>query len=102
MAEPSVLIIDDDESQLSYLSSILELVEKPALRIFTAASAEEGFRIIENNFISLVITDYMMPGMGGDMVLKTIKERNPSIDVALLTSLDDIGKALEVMRQGAY
>ncbi len=58
----NILIIDDEEPIRNILSSILE---DEGYATYTAASAEDGISILEQNPIALIFLDLWLPGMDG-------------------------------------
>ena len=68
----TILIIDDEETQLISLKSFLK---RRGYEIFTATSGPAAFEIAQNNTIDLVLTDYRMPEWNGFEVLKDIAEK---------------------------
>lgn len=99
MANFSILIIDDEETQLVSLKSFLS---KRGYKIFTSNSGEEGLKIAADNIIDIVLTDFKMPGWDGFTVLTKIKELNPEIDVVVMTAHGTIENAVKLMKSGAY
>jgi DNA-binding NtrC family response regulator len=95
----TILIIDDEETQLKSLESFLKRRE---FQTFTAGDGESGFEIARKNTIDLVLSDYRMPGWNGLVVLRKIKELNPEIDVVIMTAYGSIEDAVEIMKAGAY
>jgi DNA-binding NtrC family response regulator len=95
----TLLLIDDEETQLKSLKSYLE---RRNYQVYTASNGEEGFEIARKNTIDLVLTDYRMPGWNGLVVLRKIKELNPDIDVVVITAYGSIEDAVELMKAGAY
>ncbi len=95
----TLLLIDDEETQLKALKSYLE---RRDYQVYTAVNGEEGFKIARKHFIDLVLTDYRMPGWNGLVVLRKIKELNPEIDVVVITAYGSIEDAVELMKAGAY
>jgi len=95
----SVLIIDDEESQLQSLKTFLA---KRDYSVFTALSGESGYKIAEENIIDIVLTDFKMPGWDGLTVLKKIKDLNPEIDVVVMTAYGTIEGAVNLMKNGAF
>jgi DNA-binding NtrC family response regulator len=95
----SILIVDDEEAQLKSLQSFLE---RRNLQVFVASDGEQGFKLVQQNTIDLVLTDYRMPGWNGLVVLRKIKELNPEIDVVVMTAYGSVEEAVEIMKAGAY
>ncbi len=95
----SVLVIDDEESQLQSLKTFLT---KRNYKIFTASSGESGYKIAEENIIDIVLTDFKMPGWDGLTVLKKLKGLNPEIYVVVMTAYGTIEGAVNLMKNGAF
>lgn len=95
----NILLIDDEETQLTSLKSFLS---KRGYKVFTASSGESGLTIAEQNLIDIVLTDYKMPGWDGYEVLKKVKNLNPEIDVVVMTAYGTIENAVSLMKAGAF
>lgn len=95
----SILIIDDEESQLQSLRSYLS---KRDYEIFTSNNGEAGIKTAETNLIDIVLTDYNMPGLNGMQVLKNIKSINPEIEIVVMTAYGTVENAVELMKAGAF
>ncbi|MEE4310837.1 MAG: sigma-54 dependent transcriptional regulator [candidate division KSB1 bacterium] len=95
----SILIIDDEESQLISLKSFLG---RRGHEIYTATDGLEGIEIAREKTIDLVLSDYRMPGLNGLEVLKKIKSINPIIDVVIMTAYGSLSDAVDIMKAGAY
>jgi DNA-binding NtrC family response regulator len=50
----------------------------------------------------LVITDLMMPVMGGLEILRRVKEMDPAIQVVVITGYGSVAEAVTAMREGAF
>lgn len=77
--EKHILIIDDDREIASTLQSVLQTA---GYRVSLAQNGVEGQRLIESLHPDLVITDMMMPKMGGFPILdylRTLPEAPPVI-----------------------
>lgn len=68
--ENRVLIVDDDATNLTYVSEILE---KESYRIETADSGEKGLEIAERFKPDLVLLDVAMPGIDGYEVCRRLR-----------------------------
>jgi DNA-binding NtrC family response regulator len=95
----SVLVVDDEQSQLQSLKSFLT---KRGFVVFTAENGEEGYKIAGLNMIDIVLTDFNMPGWDGMQVLQKMKELNPEIDVVVMTAFGTIESAVRFMKNGAF
>ncbi len=95
----SVLVIDDEESQLQSLKSFLT---KRGYTVHTANSGETGYKIAESNLIDIVLTDFNMPGWDGMQVLLKVKGLNPEIDLVVMTAYGTIERAVNLMKAGAF
>ena len=99
MTNFSILVIDDEESQLQSLKSFLT---KRGFIVYTATNGETGYKIAEVNLIDIVLTDFSMPGWDGMQVLRKMKELNPEIDVVVMTAFGTIESAVSLMKAGAF
>jgi signal transduction histidine kinase/CheY-like chemotaxis protein len=89
MEGKKVLVVDDNQTNLTILKNQLELWK---LEPLLAASADEAFFLLEKNpSVALVITDMHMPVMDGVQLAKHIKEINEELPVILLSSVGDDG-----------
>ncbi len=95
----NILIVDDEQSQRIILSGFLK---QKGYNLFEASSGDEALKIIENNLIDIVLSDYKMPEMNGIELLKKIKERNPEIAVVIITAFGTIEDAVKAMKEGAF
>lgn len=99
MSNLSILLIDDEDSQLQSLKTFLS---KREFKIFTASDGESGIKIVRDNVIDVVLTDFKMPGMDGHTVLKNVKSINPEIDIVVMTAFGTIESAVSLMKDGAF
>lgn len=97
----NVLLVEDDRFQRKYIEMLLAEIKEPEIEVFTAEGADPALEIVKTYNIDLVITDYMMPEVTGMGLLKSVKQLNPHIDVAILTAQTEIQVAVDVMKEGA-
>lgn len=95
----SVLIVDDNKDLRDYLS----VVFSPEYSVFCAASAIEALSIVQNNQISIILTDIMMPQVDGRELCKRIKSDpvTSNIPVVLLSALSSKSDILMGLQIGA-
>lgn len=98
MKENSILIIDDEKSQRDILTGYLR---KKGYKIFSASLGEEGIKIVKENLIDIILSDFKMPDKTGLEVLEEVKKINPEISFAMITAYGTIENAVKAMRMGA-
>ena len=83
----TILITEDDDEVRGFLERELSL----HFKIRTAANGKDALRVLDEEEISLVVSDVMMPEMNGFELCRTIKSQLPfsHIPVILLTALTD-------------
>ena len=96
----SVLVVDDFEPTCKMVSKILSINGYEA---FTATSGAGALQFIENNPVSIVLLDVMMPDMNGLEVCRKIKsvDRNSGIKVILFSAFTDSSIFAEGQLAGA-
>lgn len=93
-----ILVVDDEEIVRRFHIDCLS----QRYKCFEAASAEKALEILEDEDISLVITDWVMPGMSGTTLLRRVVSDFPNIPVVMVTGVDHPERALDAMRFGAF
>jgi len=93
----NILFVDDDRN---ILDSFERSFKKEGFQIFTALSGEEGLKVVHENEIALVVSDYSMPKMNGIEFLNRVKELSPSTIRIILTGCTDLKAAIEAINQG--
>lgn len=93
-----ILLIDDEQDFLTVMS---ERMEARNMKVSTASSAREGLAKAAAGSFDAVILDLMMPEMDGIEALKMLKEKNPDLEVILLTGHATIKQGIEAMKLGA-
>lgn len=91
-----ILYVDDEPNNLLGFKSTF----RRDYDIFTAESAAEGVRILENEHIDIIFTDQRMPGVTGAEFLASIIDRFPDPMRILLTGFTDFGALVEAVNKG--
>ena len=81
--QKTILIIDDDREIASMLHGVLQ---NNGYRVFLAPNGAEGQRQISTQKPDLVITDMMMPRLGGFPVLEFLKTLDTPPPVIMITA----------------
>jgi len=95
----TVLVVDDEPNYLIVLS---ELLKDEGFEVITAQKGEDGFKVVQDTDLDLVITDMRMPGMDGLELLKAVKSYNKHLPVIMITAFGEVEKAVVAMKAGAY
>lgn len=93
-----VLLVDDEQD---LLEAMAERMRIRGMDVSTTTSARDALRKTEEGSYDAIVIDLMMPEMDGLEVLKAIKEKNPDLQVILLTGLATVEKSLEAIKLGA-
>jgi two-component system response regulator HydG len=97
--EITVLVVDDEPSNLT---SLRKIFERESMRVFTAESAKDALEIARKHRVEVVLTDLMMPGANGVELLRAMKEIAPDTEIVLMTAYGTVETAVQAMREGAY
>lgn len=86
--KPGILVIDDEINMLDIIKTTLE---GEGYVVFTAGDPRVGLDLYEQHWreIKVVLLDYLMPNMTGDLVFECLQRLNPDVRVLLLTACDD-------------
>lgn len=96
MAEPKILIVDDE---LVVIKSAERVLRSEGYDIEGALGGREAIMKIEQKSYDLVFTDLKMPEVDGITLIRWIKKSKPSIGIVIITgypSQDTIKEALEL------
>ncbi len=100
MAGEKILIVDDEESMVQFLSILLS---KEGYEVRVARSGRDALQHAEEENFDVVVTDIKMPGeIDGFGVLSGVKKIDPSIPVVIRTAFASQKSAIEALNRGAY
>jgi DNA-binding NtrC family response regulator len=97
----TILIIDDETNLRKTLAEILR---KRGYATLEASDGTEAISLLRDAIPELIFTDWKMPGMGGEEVLRYIRKdlRLTSVPVIVITAFGSSHSAIEAVRLGAY
>ena len=83
--QPTILVVDDNPTNLKLVSDVLEF---EGYTILKAADAEQAQLVIERTLPDLILMDIALPGMDGLTLTRELKadERTKNILIAALTA----------------
>ncbi len=94
-----VLIVEDDPATRSGLA---ELVQAWGFQTAEAADGEEAMRKVTTFRPAIIVSDLVMPRMGGSELLRALKDQLSDITFILLTAQGTVDSAVEAIKEGAY
>lgn len=110
MNKPIIICVDDEQTVLDSLKMALKKATENEYLIETALGAEEALELLsellEDEYeVVLVISDYIMPGMKGDELLKRIHVISPKTIKIMLTGqaeIEVVGNAIKYAKLYRY
>jgi DNA-binding NtrC family response regulator len=94
-----LLIVEDDATARVGLQ---QLVTKWGFVVETAADGEEALHKTPSFGPGIVLTDLVMPRMGGLELLRRLREQGDEITTVILTAQGTVETAVEAIKEGAY
>ena len=98
MSSPTILLADDDESLNFILSQALK---KHGFSVYATGNGEELLHWVEEGKGDLVITDVIMPGLGGLEAVKRIRELKKDLPVIVISAQNSLMTAVKATQAGA-
>src|SRR5688572_27882940 len=94
------LLLIDDEADVQY--SFRRIFDSPDIQLTTAASGEEGLKLIPQVKPDLVIMDVRMGGISGLETLRRLRASDAKLPVIMMTAYGTTQTAIEAMKLGAF
>jgi len=82
----TILIVDDEEALSNMLNDMLS---DEGYQVLEANSAERALGILKSTNVDLMISDIIMPGMGGFELVEKVNELYPEVKIQLVTGYSD-------------
>ncbi len=95
---PKVLVIDDDELQLTLMRSVLL---EEGYEVASTADGPHGIALYRQELPDLVLLDLGLPSMNGIAVLQAIREIDPAAKVIVVTGYGSRESAEDAKHRGA-
>ncbi len=96
MEQATVLVVDDEPRVIDALEAILAA----EFRVLRAGEGEEALRILQNEEVSVILTDHRMPAMSGVELLRRSQEYAPDAIRIVLTAYTDVDSLMEAINTG--
>jgi two-component system nitrogen regulation response regulator GlnG len=95
----TILIVDPELDFLEWADSQLRT---PTTRVITTTDAEEAFQVYCSEQVDLLLADTHSTPVGGQELLKRVRQRDPNAVVVLTSSFSTNQSVIESMRLGAF
>jgi len=99
----NVLIVDDSAAIRKILVRVLSQTDLPIKNLHEANDGSEALKILEDNEVSLVLSDINMPNVDGIELLTRIKAqpKYKQLAVVMITTEGSQAKVMEAVQLGA-
>lgn len=95
---PNILIVDDDEGLRILMA---EALRADGMEVATASSGTEAMAWLEQHGPDLMLLDLKLHDLGGQALVKQLKEHRSAVPFLVVTGQGDEKVAVDVMKQGA-
>ena len=95
-----ILLVDDEAIVLEGLEFLMKSCEID--HIVSTRDPRRVMEILKKREVELVLMDLVMPHIGGEDLLRKIKEEYPEIPVIVSTGVEELETAVQCMRKGAF
>ncbi len=95
-AKYTLLIVDDEPDVCDSVHDLL----RREFRVLKAHSGAEGFRLMQEEEVHIIMTDQRMPQVSGVELLTRVKARNPQAVRMLFTGYADLESIIAAINQG--
>ncbi len=96
VAKYTLLIVDDEPDVCDSVHDLL----RREFRVLKAHSGQEGFRLMQDEEVHIIMTDQRMPQVSGVELLTKVKARNPQAVRMLFTGYADLESIIAAINQG--
>jgi len=97
--QPTVLVIDDEKR---IREGCYKILTKENCLVEMAQNGEMGLEMLGEKHYDIILTDLMMPGIGGMEVLARVREQHPDSVSIVITGFATLEHSIEAMKKGAF
>src|SRR5512145_2424109 len=99
MAVAQILIVDDENNIRRVLAAMLK---REGYEVTTAADGEQALLVLQKVPVSVVVTDLVMPRVGGMELLRRVVGDWPDVPVIMITAHGSVDSAVAALKAGAF
>jgi len=97
--QPTILVIDDEKR---IREGCYKILIKENCVVEMAENGESGLKMLAEKHYDIILTDLMMPGIGGMEVLAKVREQHPDSVSIVITGFATLEHSIEAMKKGAF
>ena len=94
-----VLIVDDEVNIRRVLAAMLK---REGYEVTTAADGEQALAVLHKTPVHVVVTDLVMPRLGGMDLLRHVATDFPDVPVIMITAHGSVDSAVAALKAGAF
>jgi two-component system response regulator AtoC len=94
-----ILVVEDEPNLRKVLATLLR---REGYEVTVAENGEVGLAEFDKNGADVVVTDMVMPRIGGMEVLRAINGKAPDVPVIIVTAHGTVDSAVEAIKLGAF
>ena len=94
-----ILVVDDEANLRKVLAAILR---KDGYEVSVAEDGEQALAEFEKNGADVIITDLVMPKLGGMDILHKVRSSRSAVPVIIITAHGTVDSAVEAIKLGAF
>jgi CheY-like chemotaxis protein len=94
-----ILVVEDDQATREGVKEVLEILN---YQVFVALNGEAALELLEqtDHAFDLIITDIVMPGIGGMSLYKSLRKQYPEVKIMMMTGYPLGRGTRELLDQG--
>ena len=95
---PRVIFVDDETD---IVEEVAEYLVYEGYDVATAGNGWEALKLHRSRPADMVITDWLMPGMGGDELVRRLRRSHPDLPIMVITGHTTFGEDQDIVAHGA-
>jgi nitrogen regulation protein NR(I) len=99
MSAAKLLVVDDEANLRKVLAATLQ---REGYEVVQAADGAQAIELFDRGGFDVVVSDLVMPKVGGFEVLKHVLDRAPDVPVILITAHGTVDSAVSAIKAGAF
>ena len=93
------IIVIDDDVNLNFLIS--KVLTKNGYQVYQCYNADSAYDVLFKNYIDLIITDIMMPGVDGYKFTESLRREKINIPILMITAKEEFKDKVRGFNAGA-